>query len=174
MSLASLLPPVAEGGFTRQHWMMRSTFLVPFAMLTHPTKVGESPVALRNCKLNSKTRRLMGVLTTHVLDTSSGKPGNGIRLDLYRIEGERHQLLSSVTNQDGRCEEPLLQGKDFSVGVYELVFHAGEYFDRSPPTAAQPRFLDQVVIRFGVADAGQHYHVPLLISPFGYSTYRGS
>jgi 5-hydroxyisourate hydrolase len=116
----------------------------------------------------------MGALTTHVLDTSSGKPGNGIRLDLYRIEGERHQLLSSVTNQDGRCEEPLLQGKDFSVGVYELVFHAGEYFDRSSPTAAQPRFLDQVVIRFGVADAGQHYHVPLLISPFGYSTYRGS
>ncbi len=116
----------------------------------------------------------MGALTTHVLDTSSGKPGNGIRLDLYRIEGEPQHLMTSVTNQDGRCDEPILQGNDFSAGVYELVFHAGEYFDRTGASVTKPRFLDEVVIRFGVADAGQHYHVPLLISPFGYSTYRGS
>ena len=116
----------------------------------------------------------MGALTTHVLDTSSGKPGNGIRLDLYRIDGKPQHLLSSVTNQDGRCDEPLLQGGDFSVGVYELVFHAGEYFDRTAASVTQHRFLDEVPIRFGVADADQHYHVPLLISPFGYSTYRGS
>lgn len=116
----------------------------------------------------------MGALTTHVLDTSSGKPGNGIRLDLYRIDDTRRHLLRAVTNQDGRCDEPLLQGDDFSDGVYELVFHVGEYFDQTENSPRQPRFLNEVPIRFGVSNSGQHYHVPLLISPFGYSTYRGS
>jgi len=116
----------------------------------------------------------MGALTTHVLDTSSGKPANRVRLDLYRADGERRHLLSASTSQDGRCDQPLLQGEAFVPGEYEIIFHAGEYFARQGVVLANPPFLDQVVIRFGVADATQHYHVPLLISPYGYSTYRGS
>ncbi len=116
----------------------------------------------------------MGALTTHVLDTSSGKPANRGRLDLYRADGERRHLLSASTSQDGRCDQPLLQGEAFVPGEYEIIFHAGEYFARQGVVLANPPFLDQVVIRFGVADATQHYHVPLLISPYGYSTYRGS
>lgn len=116
----------------------------------------------------------MGALTTHVLDTSAGKPADHVRFDLYRADGERRCLLSATTNQDGRCDQPLLQGEAFLPGQYEIVFHAGEYFARQGVVLAHPPFLDQVVIRFGVADATQHYHVPLLISPYGYSTYRGS
>lgn len=116
----------------------------------------------------------MGALTTHVLDTSTGQPGGRIRLDLYRFGQQREHLLSSVTNPDGRCDQPLLQGDALQVGEYEIVFYVGEYFARQGAAVANPPFLDQVGIRFGVADTGQHYHVPLLVSPYGYSTYRGS
>ena len=116
----------------------------------------------------------MGFLTTHVLDTAHGLPAAGVRIELYRIDDGRHHLRSAVTNRDGRCDQPLLPENEFRVGEYELVFHAGDYFAASGETLPEPKFLDQVVIRFGIADESQHYHVPLLVSPFGYSTYRGS
>ncbi|MCE8017562.1 hydroxyisourate hydrolase [Halomonas sp. MCCC 1A17488] len=117
----------------------------------------------------------MGRLTTHVLDTAQGRPGEGIRIDVYRLEGESRSLLkTATTNDDGRCDAPILEGDDFSVGEYELVFHAGDYLRRQGVSASEPRFLDVIPLRFGVADASQHYHVPLLVSPYGYSTYRGS
>ncbi|GEK71912.1 MULTISPECIES: hydroxyisourate hydrolase [Halomonas] len=117
----------------------------------------------------------MGYLTTHVLDTSLGLPGEGIRIEIYRLTGgERQRLGEVVTNDDGRCDAPLLEGEVFVAGEYELVFHAGEYLDRRGVAADGPRFLDVIPLRFGVADASQHYHVPLLLSPYSYSTYRGS
>ena len=116
----------------------------------------------------------MGFLTTHVLDTASGLPAAGVLIELFRVDGDRCHLGSALTNEDGRCGEPLLSESDFLVGEYELVFHAGEYFAAAGLSLPEPRFLDRVVIRFGVSDASQHYHVPLLISPFSYSTYRGS
>jgi 5-hydroxyisourate hydrolase len=116
----------------------------------------------------------MGRLTTHVLDTAYGRPGANIKVELYRIGTARELLTSGATNDDGRCDKPLLEGAAFRTGVYELVFHAGDYFSRHGATLASPAFLDQVVIRFGIASEDQHYHVPLLISPYGYSTYRGS
>jgi 5-hydroxyisourate hydrolase len=116
----------------------------------------------------------MGFLTTHVLDTAHGRPATGVRIDLYRIDDGRHHLRSATTNNDGRCDQPLLPENEFRVGKYELIFHAGDYFAAIGETLPEPKFLDQVVIRFGIADESQHYHVPLLVSPFGYSTYRGS
>ena len=116
-----------------------------------------------------------GRLTTHVLDTMSGRPGEGLRIELVRLEQERRErLLAVTTNSDGRCERPLLEGADFRPGVYELVFHVGAYFRAQGLAPNSPPFLDQVPVRFGIAEPGQHYHVPLLISPFAYSTYRGS
>jgi len=116
----------------------------------------------------------MGFLTTHVLDTASGNPGAGILVELYRLD-ERRLLLTTVsTNGDGRCDQPLLADEDFRTGEYELVFHAGDYFAARGENLPFPPFLDRVVIRFGIASPDQHYHVPLLISPYGYSTYRGS
>jgi 5-hydroxyisourate hydrolase len=115
----------------------------------------------------------MGALTTHVLDTSRGKPAAGVLVDLYRLGDEAERLSSVLTNDDGRCPGPLLDGEQFRPGEYELVFHAGDYFRDSGDALPDPAFLDHVVIRFGIAD-NAHYHVPLLISPFGYSTYRGS
>ena len=116
-----------------------------------------------------------GKLTTHVLDTSSGKPGAGLKIDLYRLAGEERTALKTVrTNSDGRCDEPLLAGNELGPGEYELVFHVGDYFAGAGQDLFSPAFLDKVPVRFGVSAAGQHYHVPLLISPFGYSTYRGS
>ncbi|MBB3285331.1 MULTISPECIES: hydroxyisourate hydrolase [unclassified Rhizobium] len=113
-----------------------------------------------------------GRLTTHVLDTALGRPAKGLRVDLYRIEGEaHHHLKSAKTNADGRCDAPLLSGESMKAGTYELRFHAGDYLDRS---GDGPMFLDVIPIRFGLADEGAHYHVPLLLSPYGYSTYRGS
>jgi 5-hydroxyisourate hydrolase len=117
---------------------------------------------------------MTGYLTTHVLDTARGCPAEGLKIELYRIEGDTRALLKSlVTNDDGRTDEQILPTDDFAVGVYELVFHAGAYLDAigTPPEA--PRFLDMIPIRFGMSEAS-HYHVPLLLSPFGYSTYRGS
>ena len=116
----------------------------------------------------------MGRLTTHVLDTAHGRPGANIRVELYRIGSARESVTSAVTNDDGRCDKPLLEGAAFKAGVYEIVFHAGAYFAGRGVKLANPAFLDQVVIRFGIASQDQHYHVPLLISPYGYSTYRGS
>jgi 5-hydroxyisourate hydrolase len=116
----------------------------------------------------------MGRLTTHVLDTAHGRPGDGIAIDLYRIEGTRERLTSAVTNKDGRCDHPLLEGDSVKAGVYELAFRVGDYFAARGVAVPDPRFLDEVVIRFGIAAPNEHYHVPLLISPYGYSTYRGS
>jgi len=117
----------------------------------------------------------MGRLTTHVLDTSSGKPGAGIAITLDRLEaGERLRLAEAVTNSDGRCDAPILEGEAFQAGTYELTFAAGAYFRTGGAALPDPAFLDDVVIRFGIASPDEHYHVPLLISPYSYSTYRGS
>lgn len=110
----------------------------------------------------------MGKLTTHVLDTANGRPGAGIAVELYRLEGKTEALVAKAsTNRDGRTDAPLLEGEKLCPGTYQLVFHIGAYF--------KPQgFLDAVPIRFTVADAAAHYHVPLLCSPWGYTTYRGS
>ena len=118
----------------------------------------------------------MGRLTTHVLDTALGRPAAGIAVALYRVapNGQREKLSDFVTNADGRCDRPLLEGAAFIPGTYELMFAAGAYFDRAGLTLPEPKFLDEVTIRFGIASPEQHYHVPLLLSPYAYSTYRGS
>jgi 5-hydroxyisourate hydrolase len=123
--------------------------------------------------------KLMGRLTTHVLDTAAGRPAKGIRIELHRLDpsGARvagGSLLSLAANADGRVDHPLLEGAALLAGVYELVFQAGRYFTDQGVALSNPPFLDEVVIRFGIADPAGHYHVPLLISPYGYSTYRGS
>jgi 5-hydroxyisourate hydrolase len=117
----------------------------------------------------------MGRLTTHILDTAQGRPGHGIAIEVYRLSGtQRDHLTTVTTNDDGRCDAPLLEGEAFTTGAYELVFHAGDYLRRQQTGASEPLFLDVIPLRFGVADASQHYHVPLLLSPYGYTTYRGS
>ncbi|MFY0661602.1 MAG: hydroxyisourate hydrolase [Shimia sp.] len=117
---------------------------------------------------------MTGYLTTHVLDTARGCPAEGLKIDLYRIEGEtRTKLKSLVTNDDGRTDEQILPAAEFATGEYELIFHAGAYLDACGTPPEEPRFLNIVPIRFGMSEAS-HYHVPLLLSPFGYSTYRGS
>ena len=117
----------------------------------------------------------MGKLTTHVLDTANGRPGAGVKVELYALAGDTRRLLkTAVTNHDGRCDAPLLADDAFATGEYELVFHAGDYFAAAGAQLPQPPFVDRVVLRFGIADAGSHYHVPLLVSPWSYSTYRGS
>jgi 5-hydroxyisourate hydrolase len=116
-----------------------------------------------------------GRLTTHVLDTATGNPAAGLSIDLFVLDGDdRTRIKSVTTNSDGRCDAPLLSGDALAVGEYELVFHAGDYLRQSGAALSEPAFLDVIPIRFGIADAGAHYHVPLLISPYGYSTYRGS
>ncbi|MEP2714901.1 hydroxyisourate hydrolase [Pseudophaeobacter sp.] len=118
---------------------------------------------------------MTGYLTTHVLDTARGCPAAGLPITLYRLEGEsRTQLAHMVTNADGRTDSPILPQGDFTTGTYELIFEAGNYLSASGQAGADPQFLDQVPIRFGINDAEAHYHVPLLLSPFGFSTYRGS
>lgn len=117
----------------------------------------------------------MGKLTTHVLDTAHGRPGAGIAVELFKFDGDaRRSLARTVTNDDGRCDKPLLEGDALSVGEYELVFRVGDYFAAAGVRVPEPRFIDCVVLRFGIADAAEHYHVPLLVSPWAYSTYRGS
>lgn len=115
-----------------------------------------------------------GRLTTHVLDTANGKPAARLRIELYRLENDKRTLLRDVkTNDDGRCDAPLLSGAEMQTGQYELVFHIGDYFaleNRDEEFA----FLDVVPLRFGIGNSNEHYHVPLLASPFSYSTYRGS
>lgn len=113
-------------------------------------------------------------LTTHVLDTAAGRPAAGLEIALYRLEKDARVHLKTVrTNADGRCDAPLLAGEDFATGEYELVFHAGDYLRAKGVALPSPAFLDIVPIRFGMAEPA-HYHVPLLLSPYGYSTYRGS
>ena len=117
-----------------------------------------------------------GRLTTHVLDTAAGTPAAGVAVELFRLEdgGGRTLLRRAATNRDGRCDGPLLAGAEFVAGTYELVFRVGEHFARQGRPLPEPAFLSEVPIRFGISDPGAHYHVPLLISPYGYSTYRGS
>ena len=115
----------------------------------------------------------MGMLTTHVLDTAQGKPGAGIRVDLYDAGAKRRLVATTRTNDDGRCVAPLLHGDAFRTGPWELVFHVGEYFAGTGLTLPEPPFLDQVTVAFAMA-ADSHYHVPLLVSPWSYTTYRGS
>lgn len=117
----------------------------------------------------------MGKLTTHILDTARGCPGAGIAIALFRIDGVQRVALGRFTsNHDGRCDAPLLEGEAFTCGVYELDFALGDYFAASGIALPQPPFLDVITLRFGIADTGTHYHVPLLVSPYSYSTYRGS
>lgn len=116
-----------------------------------------------------------GRLTTHVLDTAKGVPAAGLKIELHRIaDGTADPIGEIETNTDGRADGPLLSGADMEAGVYELIFHAGDYLRRQKPDLQEPLFLDRIPIRFGIADPSAHYHVPLLLSPFGYSTYRGS
>lgn len=117
---------------------------------------------------------MTGYLTTHVLDLARGCPAAGMTVELFRIEGAARTLLGTlVTNGDGRTDRPILPPEEFRTGEYELVFHAGAYLDASGAAGENPRFLDLIPLRFGMASAS-HHHVPLLLSPFGYSTYRGS
>ncbi len=116
-----------------------------------------------------------GYLTTHVLDAARGCPATGMRIDLYRIDGETRTLVRTVkTNADGRTDSPVIPKGEDVLGEWELLFHAGDYLDATGVAGENPRFLDRVPIRFGMADAGAHYHVPLLLSPYSFSTYRGS
>ena len=116
---------------------------------------------------------MSGYLTTHVLDTANGAPAQGMRIELYRLDGARKLIAETVTNHDGRTDSHILPAADFEIGEYELVFHVGAWLDAQNHQAAKPRFLDVVPLRFGMSEP-DHYHVPLLISPYGYSTYRGS
>ncbi len=116
-----------------------------------------------------------GRLTTHVLDTANGHPAAGMKLSLFSISGDERILIKTeVTNGDGRCDSPLLGAGEIHPGVYELVFEVGEYFEAQGIRSDSPAFLGQVPVRFGIGDANAHYHVPLLVAPFSYSTYRGS
>ncbi len=117
----------------------------------------------------------MGRLTTHVLDAAHGCPGSAIKVELYRVEEAGLQLLAhTVTNSDGRCDAPLLEGEAYRSGVYQLQFAAGEYYRARGLVSPSTAFLDVVVLRFGIDAQQEHYHVPLLLSPYSYSTYRGS
>jgi 5-hydroxyisourate hydrolase len=115
-------------------------------------------------------------LTTHVLDTAHGRPAAGVRIDLSIVEPDgRTRLLRTVTtNAEGRSDAPLLAASEMTVARYELVFHVAAYFRAAGIALADPPFYDQVPVRFAIAEPGSHYHVPLLVSPYGYVTYRGS
>ena len=116
-----------------------------------------------------------GWLSTHILDTSRGVPAAGVKIMLYRVTGNNHKKIAEVvTNAEGRTDAPLLAGKDFRVGGYELVFCVGAYLRGAGQVTGETLFLDEIPIRFGVSDEAAHYHVPLLLQAFGYSTYRGS
>ena len=118
---------------------------------------------------------MSGYLTTHVLDTSRGCPAEGLLIELYAIsETARTKLVEMRTNSDGRTDVPILPADKFQIGTYELVFHAGDYLRTTGLADAEPLFLDQIPLRFGMGDGAAHYHVPLLLSPYSYSTYRGS
>ncbi len=117
----------------------------------------------------------MSGLTTHVLDLVSGQPAAGVRIGVSRyVDGAPQALVEAVTNADGRVDRPLLEGAAMSSGVYELTFHVGDYFAGATTQPSDIRFLDVVPLRFGITDPSLHYHVPLLVTPWAYSTYRGS
>jgi 5-hydroxyisourate hydrolase len=117
----------------------------------------------------------MGRLSTHVLDTANGTPARSVRIELFAIKGEeRRKIADAVTNADGRTDAPLMSADEFRPGTYELLFHAGDYFRRLGAATADPPFLDVVPVRFHLAEPDGHYHVPLLVSPWSYATYRGS
>ena len=115
----------------------------------------------------------MTKLTTHCLDTFSGKPAKGIKVDVYSISEKREKIKSITLNNNGRSEKPLIEGANFKEGQYELVFFVGDYFKKITDLPKTP-FLNEVVIKFGVSNSQEHYHIPLLVSPWSYSTYRGS
>lgn len=116
-----------------------------------------------------------GYLTTHILDTARGVPAEGIKIALYRVSGmSHHKLVEMQTNADGRTDSPILPAGKFSTGHYELIFFTGDYLHAQGLNTSEIKFLDQIPIRFGIDDPEAHYHVPLLLSPYGYSTYRGS
>lgn len=116
-----------------------------------------------------------GYLTTHVLDTARGCPAEGIKIAIYRVSGNSHRKIAEAeTNADGRTDTPILPKGKLKAGQYEAIFFCGSYLEAAGLATEEIKFLDQVPIRFGIADASQHYHVPLLLSPYGYSTYRGS
>ena len=117
---------------------------------------------------------MSGYLTTHVLDTARGCPAEGIKIALYRVSVNAHRKIAeAVTNADGRTDTPILPETAFQPGTYELVFFCGDYIRATGQAGAEPLFLDQIPLRFGISEPG-HYHVPLLLSPYGYATYRGS
>src|SRR5947208_1209803 len=115
----------------------------------------------------------MGRITTHVLDTAAGRPAAGLKVILTRLDGTPRVIVETVTNADGRCDKPLLEGAAFASGNYEIAFQVADYFRRTGTKLPDPPFLDIIPLRFGVSKDA-HYHVPLLVSPFAYSTYRGS
>ena len=120
---------------------------------------------------------MMGKLTTHVLDTVQGQPAAGLTIELYAIDAITQQktlLKTLMTNANGRTDQPVLADGELAIGIYEFSFAVGAYFTQTMPQLPTPLFLDRVPIRFGIADAAAHYHVPLLVSPWAYSTYRGS
>ena len=115
----------------------------------------------------------MTKLTTHCLDTFSGKPARGVKVEVYSVSNNKEKLNSTILNDNGRTDKPLLEGAKFKEGQYELVFFIGDYFKNITNLPNIP-FLNEVVIRFGISKSDEHYHVPLLVSPWSYSTYRGS
>ncbi len=115
----------------------------------------------------------MTKLTTHCLDTFSGKPAKGIKVDVYLVSDKREKLNSVILNSVGRSDKPLIEGTNFKEGKYELIFFVGDYFKKITDLPSTP-FLNEIVIKFGVSDPKEHYHVPLLVTPWSYSTYRGS
>ena len=115
----------------------------------------------------------MTKLTTHCLDTFSGKPAQGVKVDVYFVSGKKTKLNSTTLNIDGRSDKPLIEGSNFKEGQYELVFFVGDYFKKITDLPKTP-FLNEVAIKFGISNPNEHYHVPLLVSPWSYSTYRGS
>ena len=115
----------------------------------------------------------MTKLTTHCLDTFSGRPAKGVKVDVYLVSGKREKLNSIILNNNGRSDKPLVEGANFKEGQYELVFFVGDYFKKITDLPATP-FLNEIIIKFGVSDPTVHYHVPLLVTPWSYSTYRGS
>jgi 5-hydroxyisourate hydrolase len=117
----------------------------------------------------------MARVSTHVLDTARGAPAGGIVVELHIVDdGARRHVATATTNADGRTDQPLLAAEQLQTGVYELIFHVGDYFRFAGVTLPEPPFLGEIVIRIGIAEASGNYHVPLLLSPYGYTTYRGS
>ena len=141
-----------------RRWLLAVVGLAAAAALATPTRAAEE-----------------GRLTTHVLDTASGKPAAGMQVDFLVREGGGYRALKTIrTNADGRADEPLLKGEAMAVGRYRLVFHVAEYFARAGAELPDPPFLDEVPLDFAISDAAAHYHVPLLVTPWSYTTYRGS